>query len=170
MSEQLAHSIVSTQDAPAPIAPFSQATVYNGMIYCSGNLGMDPITMKLIEDGVEQRTVRGEILSTLLLNRIRFKLSKTFQQSWKRQEVVSRRYWRWMSSWHQWTTSPRWIKDTNKFSNNLFRYEDSLLVEPYWYSTGKDMCLCQGITNELWCGDWVYSIYLIHLNDEDNLE
>ena len=92
MSEQIAHSIVSTKDAPAPIAPFSQATVYNGMIYCSGNLGMDPITMKLIEDGVEQRTVREDMLSIQALNQIRFKLSKIFQQSWKRQEVVSQRY------------------------------------------------------------------------------
>lgn len=49
---------INTSDAPAPIAPFSQGIVYNGLVYCSGSVGMDPKTNKIVEGGVEQRTVR----------------------------------------------------------------------------------------------------------------
>lgn len=49
---------VVTDKAPPPLPFFSQAIKCNGMVYCSGSIGMDPVSMKLVEGGVEKRTVR----------------------------------------------------------------------------------------------------------------
>ncbi|KAF5532841.1 endoribonuclease L-PSP [Fusarium phyllophilum] len=35
---------VYTADACAPLPQFSQAVKYNGMVYCSGSIGIDPTT------------------------------------------------------------------------------------------------------------------------------
>ncbi|KAK2776348.1 hypothetical protein FQN53_002706, partial [Emmonsiellopsis sp. PD_33] len=43
-------------DAPKPLPQYSQAVNYNGMIYCSGNIGMDPKTMTLVEGSIKDRT------------------------------------------------------------------------------------------------------------------
>ena len=48
---------VLTTKAPAPIPQLSQAVVYNGMVYCSGSLGIDPATGKMVEGTVKDRTV-----------------------------------------------------------------------------------------------------------------
>lgn len=43
----------------APSSPlFSQAIVCNGMIYVSGNIGMDSTAGKMVEGSVGDRTVR----------------------------------------------------------------------------------------------------------------
>ncbi|HLW37795.1 MAG TPA: Rid family hydrolase, partial [Candidatus Eremiobacteraceae bacterium] len=34
--------LVSTPDAPKPVAAYSQAVVSNGVVYCSGQVGLDP--------------------------------------------------------------------------------------------------------------------------------
>ncbi|KAG4411627.1 hypothetical protein IFR04_015226 [Cadophora malorum] len=47
---------VVTDKAPPPLPFFSQAIKCNGMVYCSGSIGMDPVSMKLVEGGVEKRT------------------------------------------------------------------------------------------------------------------
>ena len=44
--------IISTSKAPAAIGPYSQATVHNGIIYCSGQIPLDPVTMEIIGDDV----------------------------------------------------------------------------------------------------------------------
>jgi enamine deaminase RidA (YjgF/YER057c/UK114 family) len=49
---------VSTDKAPPPMPFFSQAIKCQGMVYCSGSIGMDPKTMKLVEGNVADRTVR----------------------------------------------------------------------------------------------------------------
>lgn len=48
---------VLTQNAPPPAPFFSQAIKSNGMVYVSGNVGLDPKTKKLVEGGVADRTV-----------------------------------------------------------------------------------------------------------------
>ncbi|OAX84732.1 hypothetical protein ACJ72_00898 [Emergomyces africanus] len=48
--------VILTEKAPKPRPVLSQAIVYNDMIYCSGSLGMDPVTEKMIEGPVEVRT------------------------------------------------------------------------------------------------------------------
>jgi enamine deaminase RidA (YjgF/YER057c/UK114 family) len=48
---------VLTEKAPKPLPQFSQAIKYNGMVYCSGNIGVDPTTSKFVEGTVKDRTV-----------------------------------------------------------------------------------------------------------------
>jgi hypothetical protein len=49
--------VVSTSEAPAPIAPFSQGIIHNGLVYCSGSVGLDPKTNQIIQGGIKERTV-----------------------------------------------------------------------------------------------------------------
>ncbi|KAM3067726.1 hypothetical protein ACMFMG_011462 [Clarireedia jacksonii] len=46
---------VSTDQAPPPLPFFSQAIKCQGMVYCSGSVGMDPATNKLVEGSVGDR-------------------------------------------------------------------------------------------------------------------
>lgn len=48
---------VHTDKAPKPLPQFSQAVKYNGMVYCSGNIGVDAASFKLVEGGVKEETV-----------------------------------------------------------------------------------------------------------------
>jgi len=48
---------VLTDKAPKPIPQLSQAIKYNGVVYCSGSLGLDPATGKMVEGTVQDRTV-----------------------------------------------------------------------------------------------------------------
>lgn len=50
---------VFTDKAPAPLPQFSQAVKFNGMVYCSGNLGVDPVTGVLVEGGVKEQARRA---------------------------------------------------------------------------------------------------------------
>jgi 2-iminobutanoate/2-iminopropanoate deaminase len=50
--------IISTAAAPKAIGPYSQAIVFNGMAYLSGQIPLDPATNRLIEGGIEQQTQR----------------------------------------------------------------------------------------------------------------
>jgi 2-iminobutanoate/2-iminopropanoate deaminase len=47
---------VHTDQAPAAIGPYSQAMVANGMVYCSGQIAMDPATGQLTGGDVSQQT------------------------------------------------------------------------------------------------------------------
>jgi hypothetical protein len=48
---------VRTDRAPPPAPFLSQGVVVNGMVYCSGQIGQDPETGKVIEGTVQDRTV-----------------------------------------------------------------------------------------------------------------
>ncbi|KAJ5400499.1 hypothetical protein N7465_010988 [Penicillium sp. CMV-2018d] len=47
---------VSTKGAPVPPPILSQGMVVGNMIYCSGQLGVDPTTGKMVEGTVQDRT------------------------------------------------------------------------------------------------------------------
>jgi len=49
---------VSTPDAPAAIGPYSQAVVHGGLVYCSGQVALDPSTKELVAGGIEAETHR----------------------------------------------------------------------------------------------------------------
>src|SRR6476661_2696726 len=49
---------VETDGAPAPIGPYSQAVVADGILYCSGQVPLDPATGELIDGGVGEQTKR----------------------------------------------------------------------------------------------------------------
>jgi 2-iminobutanoate/2-iminopropanoate deaminase len=42
---------VMTERAPVPVGPYSQAIVIGKMIFCSGQLGIDPRTNRLVSTG-----------------------------------------------------------------------------------------------------------------------
>ncbi len=45
--------IISTPDAPAAIGPYSQAVVYGGLLYCSGQIPLDPKTGEFVGTTVD---------------------------------------------------------------------------------------------------------------------
>ena len=49
---------IQTDQAPAAIGPYSQAVSKNGLLFVSGQLGLDPATGALVE-GVEAQTRRA---------------------------------------------------------------------------------------------------------------
>jgi 2-iminobutanoate/2-iminopropanoate deaminase len=49
---------VRTGDAPAAIGPYSQAIAIDGFVFCSGQLGLDPVSGELV-DGVEAQAERA---------------------------------------------------------------------------------------------------------------
>lgn len=50
--------IVSTEQAPKAIGPYSQAVIYNGMAFCSGQIPLDPETGQIIDGDVAAQTER----------------------------------------------------------------------------------------------------------------
>jgi len=48
--------IIYTNDAPAPIGPYSQAVEQNGMLFISGQVPVDPATGSVVPGGVAQQT------------------------------------------------------------------------------------------------------------------
>jgi 2-iminobutanoate/2-iminopropanoate deaminase len=49
---------IATSTAPAAIGPYSQAIEIDGFVFCSGQLGLDPVTGNLL-DGIEDQTERA---------------------------------------------------------------------------------------------------------------
>jgi 2-iminobutanoate/2-iminopropanoate deaminase len=54
----MSRNVVATTAAPAAIGPYSQAIEIDGFLFCSGQLGIDPATGKLL-DGIEAQTERA---------------------------------------------------------------------------------------------------------------
>lgn len=59
--------IIHTTNAPAAIGPYSQAVESGGTLYVSGQIALDPQTMKVVEGGIQEQTEQilkniGEIL------------------------------------------------------------------------------------------------------------
>lgn len=50
---------VTTSGAPSAIGPYSQGIVSGDLVFCSGQLGLDPATGDLVEGGVEAQTERA---------------------------------------------------------------------------------------------------------------
>ncbi len=55
---------VSTHQAPQPIGPYSQAVIAGGLLFCSGQIALDPETGALVEGDVAVQTER--VLQNLL--------------------------------------------------------------------------------------------------------
>lgn len=49
---------IITDKAPAAIGPYSQAVEAGGLLFCSGQIPLDPVSGELISGTVEQETVR----------------------------------------------------------------------------------------------------------------
>ena len=51
-------TIVQTPAAPPAIGPYSQAIVSGNLIFCSGQIPLDPATGEIVEGGIEEQTHR----------------------------------------------------------------------------------------------------------------
>lgn len=59
--------IISTDKAPAAIGPYSQAVVCNNMVYCSGQIPLNPATMEIVgANAAEQAKQVMENLAAVL--------------------------------------------------------------------------------------------------------
>jgi 2-iminobutanoate/2-iminopropanoate deaminase len=47
---------VRTETAPAPVGPYSQAVEHGGVLYCSGQIPLDPATGQLVGGDIEAQT------------------------------------------------------------------------------------------------------------------
>ena len=61
-------TVITTENAPKAIGPYSQAIEVNGMLFISGQIPIDPQTGKIVEGGIEEQTEQvmkniGAILS-----------------------------------------------------------------------------------------------------------
>jgi 2-iminobutanoate/2-iminopropanoate deaminase len=61
------HKIVATKNAPAAIGPYSQSVIHNGVVYCSGQIALNPVSMTVVDGGVEKQAEQvmanlGEVL------------------------------------------------------------------------------------------------------------
>lgn len=54
----MAHRVIHTTQAPAAIGPYSQAIAAGGMVFLSGQVGLDPVTGQLVEGGIEAEARR----------------------------------------------------------------------------------------------------------------
>ena len=50
--------IVSSDGAPKAIGPYSQAVVYNGLAYLSGQIPLDPVSGQIVEGDIAAQTER----------------------------------------------------------------------------------------------------------------
>lgn len=48
--------IITTLNAPAPIGPYNQAILTKDTLYVSGQIGLNPQTMELVEGKIEEET------------------------------------------------------------------------------------------------------------------
>lgn len=54
----MTRTVVNTNTAPAAIGPYSQAVRLDGLIYCSGQIALEPDTLELVTGSVADETRR----------------------------------------------------------------------------------------------------------------
>jgi 2-iminobutanoate/2-iminopropanoate deaminase len=47
---------ISTDQAPKAIGPYSQATTVGDLIFCAGQVALDPATMEVVKGGITEQT------------------------------------------------------------------------------------------------------------------
>ncbi|XP_037908356.1 rutC family protein UK114 isoform X2 [Hermetia illucens] len=55
----IVRKLISTANAPRPVAPYNQAVVADRTVYVSGCLGMDKNTNKLVAGGIVEQTTQA---------------------------------------------------------------------------------------------------------------
>lgn len=62
--------LINSPQAPAAVGPYSHAAQVGDLLYCSGQIPLDPETMKIVEGGIEAQTKQvlaniGALLDTV---------------------------------------------------------------------------------------------------------
>ena len=55
---QSTKKIVATNSAPAAIGPYSQAVIHNGLVYCSGQIALNPDTMEIVGEDAKSQALQ----------------------------------------------------------------------------------------------------------------
>ncbi len=55
----MSRSIIKTASAPAALGPYSQAVKAGNLLFCAGQLGLDPATGELVAGGVEAQAAQA---------------------------------------------------------------------------------------------------------------
>ncbi len=55
----MTRTVISTENAPAAIGPYSQGVTSGGMLFTAGQLGLDPATMTFVSDDVAEQARRA---------------------------------------------------------------------------------------------------------------
>ena len=50
--------VVATNSAPGAVGPYSQAIKAKGMVFCSGQIPLDPVTGEIVSGGIQEQTLR----------------------------------------------------------------------------------------------------------------
>lgn len=53
-----ASQVIQTENAPQAIGPYSQAVRSGSLVFLSGQVPLDPATMRLVDGGIEEQTER----------------------------------------------------------------------------------------------------------------
>lgn len=88
---------IQTKKAPKAIGPYSQAISVNGFIFCSGQIGIDPLTGILVKGGIEKETKQvlsnlGEVLKAGKMNFGNVVKSEIYLKNIKDFEIVNKIY------------------------------------------------------------------------------
>jgi 2-iminobutanoate/2-iminopropanoate deaminase len=51
-------TIINSTQAPAPIGPYNQAVLAGNLLYTSGQIALDPVSMELVLDSIEAETTQ----------------------------------------------------------------------------------------------------------------
>lgn len=54
----MSKAVISTENAPAAVGPYSQAITAGGFVFCSGQIPLDPSTGELVEGSIGDQTRR----------------------------------------------------------------------------------------------------------------
>ena len=52
----MTREVISTESAPGAIGPYSQAIGIDGLVFCSGQIPLNPATGELVEGGIVEQT------------------------------------------------------------------------------------------------------------------
>jgi 2-iminobutanoate/2-iminopropanoate deaminase len=88
---------IHTRKAPAAIGPYSQAVVQNALVFCSGQVALDPDSGTLVKGGIEFETRRalqniGEVLAAAGLDFVDVVKTTIFMIDLSEFETVNRIY------------------------------------------------------------------------------
>lgn len=73
--------IVQTANAPAAIGPYSQAVEVNGTLYISGQIPLDPQTMKIVDGGIQEQTEQVMKNIGAILNEVGYSYSNVVKST-----------------------------------------------------------------------------------------
>src|SRR5208337_1270648 len=88
---------IHSRQAPAAIGPYSQAVEQNGLVFCSGQIALDPSSGALVEGGIEFETRRvlqnlGEVLAGAGLDFVDIVKTTIFMVDLAEFDIVNRVY------------------------------------------------------------------------------